>query len=183
VSLPILGVDPGLVLTVVAQIDEGPILVESYGFAAKREGPLEVRVDDLVRRVIDFVGSLKADEVAIERPVGGRGKKKNIHTAITQGIVAGELRRALVHEGLNVLWVWPTRVRQTFKLRNNAPKVEVQKAARLFLGLVGAKVETGENAEEAVIDAAAIALTGQGVIQEAGTIEAAMALIEREGRG
>jgi crossover junction endodeoxyribonuclease RuvC len=148
----ILGVDPGLNITGYGVLDvvDGTLkLCEAGVVRGRSRHSLTLRVREIHEGLVDVIGSLKPDVMAVEELYSHYDRPK---TSIIMGHARGVICLAAAQAEIPVVHYSATQIKKILTGSGRAPKTQVQEAIRRELSLA----ETPEPSD--VADALAIAL-------------------------
>jgi crossover junction endodeoxyribonuclease RuvC len=131
----ILGIDPGLNITgygVLEIIDRQLRLVEAGVVRGRSRGTLTERIHDIHDGVVDVIGTLKPDVMALEKLYSHYDRPT---TAILMGHARGVICLAAAQGGLEVADYAATQVKKILTGSGRAPKSQVQMAVQRELNL------------------------------------------------
>jgi crossover junction endodeoxyribonuclease RuvC len=134
-SFRILGVDPGLNITGygVLEVTQGRLKVVEAGVVRGRSrGSLAKRLKEIYEGVVDVIGSLHPDVLALEQLYSHYERPR---TAILMGHARGVICLAGVQAGIPVEHYPSTQVKRILTGSGRAPKAQVQQAIQRELGL------------------------------------------------
>lgn len=131
----ILGIDPGLNTTGygVMQVDSGRLaLCEAGVVRGRSRESLTARLAEIHEGVVDVIGSLKPDVMAIEQLYS---HYKQPRTAILMGHARGVICLAAAQAGIPVVHYSATQIKKVLTGNGRAPKTQIQQAIRQELRL------------------------------------------------
>lgn len=129
----VLGIDPGTVRMGYGLVDEGDslALVDCGVLEAPARAPIEQRLLAMHRGLVDLIGHVTPDAVAIEQPFV-------VHAARNSAMAVGEARAiafiAAAAAGVPVFQYPPARVRKAVTSYGASNKEQVQQMVGLLLG-------------------------------------------------
>ncbi len=137
----VLGIDPGTHVAgygVLDTKDDGSphSFVECGVVRLKRDDPLEIRLLHLREQLLEVVGRLSPDSIAIESPFVGR----NVKAAFSVGEARGVALVIAAEHGIPVRQYAPAQVKSTVAGHGRATKQDVDRLLRLQITMPEGKV-------------------------------------------
>lgn len=137
----VLGIDPGTHVAgygVLDTKDDGSphSFVECGVVRLKRDDPLEIRLLRLRESLLEIVGRLSPDAIAIESPFVGR----NVKAAFSVGEARGVALVIAAERGIPVRQYAPAQVKSTVAGHGRATKQDVDRLLRLQVAMPEGKV-------------------------------------------
>ncbi len=137
----VLGIDPGTHVAGYGALDtrddgSSHSFVECGVVRLKRDDPLEIRLLRLRERLLDVVGRLSPDAIAIESPFVGR----NVKAAFSVGEARGVALVIAAERGIPVRQYAPAEIKSTVAGHGRATKQDVDRLLRLQVKMPDGKV-------------------------------------------
>lgn len=137
----VLGIDPGTHIAGYGALDVrddgGPhSFVECGVVRLKRDDPLEIRLLQLREGLLEIVGRLNPDAIAIESPFVGR----NVQAAFSVGEARGVALVIAAEHGIPVRQYAPAKIKSTVAGHGRATKQDVERLLRLQVTMPEGKV-------------------------------------------
>ncbi len=133
----ILGIDPGTRKTGYALLEAGEQLVPlDWGAITSASSlPIERRLNDIYRQLVELVRYWRPSEVAIEEPFMGKGERRFVGPAFAVGQAQAVALLAAVGEEVPVFRYSPAQVKRAIADYGAATKEQVQNMVALALGM------------------------------------------------
>ncbi len=137
----VLGIDPGTHIAGYGALDtkddgSAHSFVECGVVRLKRDDPLEIRLLRLREELLEIVGRLNPDAIAIESPFVGR----NVKAAFSVGEARGVALVIAAERGIPVRQYAPAQVKSTVAGHGRATKQDVDRLLRLQVTMPEGKV-------------------------------------------
>ncbi len=165
----VLGIDPGTHIAgygVLDVRDDGSphLFVECGVVRLKRDDPLEIRLLRLREGLLEVVGRLSPDAIAIESPFVGR----NVKAAFSVGEARGVALVIAAEHGIPVRQYAPAEIKSTVAGHGRATKQDVERLLRLQVTMPDGKVPA--DATDALAVAMCDAVHSSSLHSQAGSL-------------
>ncbi len=134
----VLGIDPGTRQLGYGLVEEQEGRLQAYDYGTLKFSsslPIEQRLYQVYSHLVNMVGVLSPDEVAIEEPFMGQGESRFVGPAFAVGQAQAAVLIATASQGIPVYRYSPAQVKSSVADHGNATKEQVQTMVQLSLSL------------------------------------------------
>ena len=134
----VLGIDPGTLQLGYGLIEEVHGNLHAYDFGTlkfRSSLPMEQRLYQIYSHLLNMVGLLSPDEIAIEEPFMGQGDNQYVSSAFAIGQAQAAVLIASASQSIPIFRYSPSQVKSSVADHGSASKEQVQTMVNLILSL------------------------------------------------